>query len=279
MAKLSAWLLSLIITIGVHHSAMGQIAFTSDSCLRQEWKDGVTNSLFKLYYPGKEWQLYCDSILKICPEYDYIWQMKAMPSIKMGIYEVAFSSLKQACRINPVKQIPYQAFLKCTFAKDYQGALKDFEQAEQLVREGGIMDHSFSFYRGLCYLGLERPELAIEHFESDIKAQTKRTGAGNEHYNSLFYLGLSYLLAHDLPKAEKYLRASIKAYSKFPEPNFYMGKLLAEQNRSLEAKEYFTKAKEYIIGGANMNEDNTMYVDYPFQIGLSDIKVELSKIP
>lgn len=278
MAKLSAWLLSLIVTINIHHSAMAQIAIISDSCLRQEWKDGVTNSLFKLYYPGKDWQLYCDSILKICPDYDYIWQMKAMPSIKMGLYEVAFSSLKEACRINPEKQIPYQAFLKCTFSKDYSGALQDFELAEHLVKGGGIMDHNFSFYRGICYLGMDEPKLAIKHFELDITAQRSRNGEGNEHYNSLFYLGLAYLQSGLFDKAEKLLTASIKAYSKFPEPHFYLGRLFLKRNQPLEAKSYFAKAKKYLLDGANMNEDNTIYVDYPFQIGISDIDTELNKL-
>lgn len=269
MGKLFQWLLSYLLLIVLPAGLKAQ----NINCADTAWSNNASKTLFKHYYLGRTWQNVCDSILAICPGYDYIWQMKAMPLFKMGYYDC--NSLDKAVAIDAERRLPYRAFMKCTFAKDYYGAIRDLKAADSLIKNGGIMDHSFSFYLGLCYLGIEQPDSAAFYFEKDIAHQSLTMGKGNEHYNSLFYLGLSYLQARQISKAEKYLKASIKAYSRFPEPNFYLGKLLVLKNEKKEAKRYFEQSKKFLSEGATMNEDNNFYVDYPFQIGLSDIEKEL----
>lgn len=273
MARLLLWLLNGTATLTL--TVFGATA-PNTLCHNEQWRTEVTQHLFRhYYYPGPEWQHYCDSVLQICPDYDYLWQMKAMPAVKMGIYELAFASLSHAVVLNREKQLPYQAFLKCTFAKDYEGALLDFEESERMISGGGLMDHSFSFYKGLCYLGLNDPQKAVDELEKDILQQTKRSGKGNEHYNSLFYLGLAYLLSKEYEQAEAYLKASIKAYSRFPDANFYLGRLYRIQRRKTLAATHLQIAKDALQSGASMNEDNNFYVDYPYQAGLSDIEKEI----
>jgi tetratricopeptide (TPR) repeat protein len=201
--------------------------------------------------------------------------MKAMPHIKGGVYD--FASLNKAVSINPIRQIPYRAFMKCIFSKDYYGALFDLDSAEQLVNGGGIMDHSFLFYKGLCYLSIGKADSAVTYLQKDVAAQSKRMGLGNEHYNSLFYLGLAHLYTHQTKQAERYLLASIKSYSKFPEPNFYLGILYLQKNEKIKAKKYFEIAQLALSNGYNMNEDNNIYVDYPFQISAIEIEQVLKE--
>ncbi|MFA6150047.1 MAG: hypothetical protein WC716_01920 [Chitinophagaceae bacterium] len=271
MGKFYQWHLSFLFVLLISNSGKAQ----HDFCKNEKWKDSAANVLFQQNYMSNRWQYICDSILTIWPEYDYIWQLKAMPRFKGGYYDCA--SLDKAVSINPEMRLPYRAFMKCTFAKDYFGAIVDLKAAEALIKGGGLMDHSFSFYLGLCYLGIEQADSAVRYFEKDIAHQSQTMGKGNEHYNSLFYLGLSYLQANQVSKAEKYLKASIKGYSRFPEPNFYLGKLRVLKNEKKEAKRDFEQSKKFLLEGATMNEDNNFYVDYPFQIGLSDIEKELEQ--
>ncbi|XZF12725.1 tetratricopeptide repeat protein [Chitinophagaceae bacterium MMS25-I14] len=242
----------------------------------QTWRDSVYHHLFSYSYTSQEWQRFCDTILAVWPENDYIWEMKAMPYIKMGMSDKAYKSLDKAVELNPEKQVPYRGFLKCIFTKDYEGALADFERAEKMVPGAGLMDHHYSFYTGLCYMGLNQPEKALPFLLTDLASQTKQMGKGEEHYNSLFYTGYCYLQLHNYDKAREYLSASLKAYKQFPEANFYMGELCTATNQTDKAAEYYNNTITYIRQGYTMNEDNCFYVNYPFQVGISDADTALA---
>lgn len=280
MAKYYPWLLSLFLFCFYYNKSSAQeVVVNKIDCLDSKWQERAEQGLFHARYAtgymSEQWQKHCDSLLNICPNFDYIWEMKAMPHIKGGIYD--FASLNKAVSINPVRQLPYRAFMKCIFAKDYYGALLDLDSAEQLVHGGGIMDHSFSFYKGLCYLSIGKADSAVIYLQKDVSTQSKKMGVGNEHYNSLFYLGLAHLQAKQIQQAETYLIASIKAYSKFPEPNYYLGLLYLQKNEKIKAKTYFELAQSAIANGYNMNEDNNIYVDYPFQISAVEIEQSLKE--
>jgi len=257
---------------------VGHAQDTTGHCNDEAWYKKATQHLFTYDYTSQGWQNYCDTILAECPGYAYIWQMKSMPKLKCGLYEDGFKFLDKAAELNPGHDIPYRAFMKCIFAKDYEAALVDFETAEKMSPGSGLMDHTHYFYMGLCYMGLKELSKAYDYLSRDLAHQQKLLGKGNEHYNSLMYMGLCCLQLQRHKEAADYLSASIKAYSRFPEANFYLGIAYAQMGKKEKALACMQKAKEFLKAGAVMNEDNSIYVDYPFQVGLSDIEAGITEL-
>jgi tetratricopeptide (TPR) repeat protein len=251
---------------------------SGNHCNDDAWRTKVTQHLFSYAYTSPEWQRCCDTILAECPDYAYIWQMKAMPKLKSGLYEDGIKFLDRATALNPDHDIPYRGFMKCIFVKDYEGALVDFDAAEKMSPGNGLMDHTHYFYMGLCHLGLGAPDKAKTFLTRDLEHQQTRTGKGNEHYNSLLYMGICCLQLQQHKEAETWLKASLKAYSRFPEANFYLGLTYAQTGQKDKAISYLQQAKKFLKEGASMNEDNNAYVNYPFQIGLSDIDAAIADI-
>ena len=116
----------------------------------------LENGAWRLRYFSPEYQLYIDSAIAINPNMAYLYQQKAMPYFKLGKYELGLKSLDKAVELDPKSHIDYRAFIKCIFAKTYQESIKDFLKAKEIKGENGVvMDHSYDFYIGLCYLQLD----------------------------------------------------------------------------------------------------------------------------
>lgn len=89
-----------------------------------------------------------------------------MPYFKRQKYEIGMKILDSAIQIEPAELIDYRAFMKCIFVKSYTSAIEDFLLSKKLKGEHGyIMDHSYDFYIGLCYLQLNQYSEAIENLQ------------------------------------------------------------------------------------------------------------------
>jgi len=250
----------------------------SPFCDNKASVDSAISSISQRFsYLSEDWQHACDSLLNICPDLDRVWQMKAMPAVKTGDWHACFSNLDHAIAFNTVRWLPYQAFLKCIFTKDYAGALADFNRSDTLVPGAGVMDHSFDFYRGLCGLGLKDYKTAFYYLQKDIERQEQHRGKDNVHYNSLYYWGLYHYLtgAHD--KAEAVFRQCLKTYPQYPEPSYYLGMTLRAAGRKEEALGCFQKAKESLQAGYHSNEDSEFYVNYPYAIALREVEEQIAR--
>ncbi len=142
-------------------------------CSSKKVKDSLiekylTNGAEKYSYNGPRWQLYCDSLIALCPNIAVAYQLKAIPYIKYGDYARAFPLEDKAVELEPKKWTAYRGFLKCIFTKDYEGAIIDFQNAQRLTPNGYEMDHTYLFYEGLCNLELGSYSIAEENFKKDI---------------------------------------------------------------------------------------------------------------
>ena len=102
--------------------------------------------------------------LTICPNMANVYQLKGLPGLFKGDYAENFKFIDKAVELNLVRYTLHRGFLKCIFTKDYEGAIADFEKAEQISPQKYEMDHTFSFYLGLCYLGLRNYEKSKKIF-------------------------------------------------------------------------------------------------------------------
>lgn len=250
-----------------------------DRCADTHWADSAITYIQHHYdYTSRGWQDACDSLLAVCPKLDQVWQMKAMPNIKLGNWAQAYAPLRQAVQLNPQEWLPYQAFLKCIFSKDYEGALPELAQCEHMIAGAGVMDHSFDFFRGLCYLCLDSLPQATVFFKKDMVAQEQRRGRNDVHHVTLFYWGICQLKMKQYLGAELTFRRCLEIYPQYPEPNFYLGNVYAQTGKPVLAKAYWVKARQYLAQGYNSGEDQEFYVNYPFAIGVTDIDAALSKL-
>lgn len=238
----------------------------------------LDNLVQRVSYNTPKWQSVCDSVIAICPNVAQAYELKAIPFIKYGDYAKAFPLEDKAVEFAPKGFTSYRGFLKCIFTKDYEGAIIDFNKAEELVPNGYEMDHTFSFYEGLCNLELANYRKAEENFKKDIFIQTGVDTAKTIHYNSLFYMGVLYYEMKNYAMAREYLLKCIAVYNQHPDANYYLAMVFKRmKNKTLE-KKYLTISKQAFEDGYNLVEDNIVYVNYPHQVTLYEVEQALKAL-
>lgn len=277
MGKFNRWRLSraffaafLWLAAGVRADAQSPAA-----CADTVVRDSLIRHVYRTHpYTTKAYQLACDSVIAVCPNWDRVYQMKAMPFIKMGRGAEAYYWLDKAIALNPGEHLDYRAFLKCIFTKDYEGALKDFAEAEKLLPGGGLMDHSYSFYSALCYIGLGEFSTAANLLDSIATAQEKRLT--NAHFNTYFYQGLAHYLAGRNTLAEKAFNRCFAIHPYHPDAHFYSGQMKKARGEKEKAKSHFRACISALKEGYNNSEDQEIYVRYPYEVGIRDAEEALA---
>lgn len=240
-------------------------------------KKYIDNGADKLpgMYNNPAWQLYCDSIIALCPEIADAYQRKAVPYIKNGEYEKALALYDITVQLEPKRYTGHRGFIKCLFTKDYEGAIIDLQKAQQLVPNGFDMDHSFKFYEGLCNLELGNYPAAEQNFKQDILIQRGSDPKGVPHFNTLLYMGILYYEMGKNAQAKEYLLNCLKAYKQLPDANYYLALIFQREGNAVMKKKYLAIAKQAYSDGYRMNEDQLYYVNYPHEIKLYEIEQAL----
>lgn len=282
MAKSLILFLNFLFVAGFSFCQPVKTTSPACNCFDTKVKDSLIeryldNGAEKYSYNGPQWQLYCDSLIALCPNIGNAYQLKAIPYIKYGDYAKAFPLEDKAVEVEPKRWTAYRGFLKCIFTKDYEGAIIDFKNAQLLTPNSYEMDHTYPFYEGLCNLELGNYSLAEENFKKDFFIQT---GGNIEkqsriHFNSFLYMGILYYEMNENNKAKDNLQKCIAIYQAHPDANYYLGMLYKRCNNTELKNKYLEIAKQSKIKGYNINEDNVYYAYYPHQITAYEINMEL----
>jgi len=238
----------------------------------------VRDSLMMVYsdkagkygFNDDHWGETLDSLIAICPNIPEAYQEKALPYLYNGDYATAFALIDKAVEIDQKGWRAYRGYLNCIFTRNYERAMVDLRDAQLLEPRAHTMDHTYYFYYGLCYLETGQYELAEQEFLKDIVEQRRGDGRNDIHFNSLFYLGVTYFELKALDLAEKYFKDCLQLYEQFPEGNYYMGTVLRILGNP-GAESYFAKAREFYNEGYRMTEPNLTYVTFPRQLSLIEI--------
>ena len=170
---------------------------------------------------GIKYQKLIDSALVFLPNDADLWAKKSVPYFKKKKYEVGMAFLDKAVLLDEKNNIAYRAFIKCIFSKNYKESIIDFERAKLLIGDDGIiMDHSFDFYIGLCYLQLDNYQQADFFLKKSINSEIKRIG-GNGNYLENFYLGIVYYETEKYNDAIIYCDQSLSDYRQFSDARVY----------------------------------------------------------
>ena len=220
----------------------------------------------RVSYLSPQWGKYCDSLIAACPNIAEAYQQKAMPLIKCGDFAKAFPLVDKAVSLDANRWLAYRGFLKCIFAKDYTGAITDFQRVAKLKPNGREMDHTYAFFEGTCELELGHYQLAEAAFARDMALQRGADGQGEIHFNTLWYAGVVAARLKQYAVAQTYLQQCLKAYPQHPEANYCLALTYRAQGQPALAQQYLEAAQRALIGGYRLNEDNMFYANYPEQI-------------
>jgi tetratricopeptide (TPR) repeat protein len=196
----------------------------------------------------------------------YLWQQKAMPYFKARKYEVGMKYIDKAVIYSKRRYLPYRAFIKCIFSKQYKEAITDFEESISMVGNQYEMDHSYKFYIALSYLQLNQFEKAEAIFTEDIKRQEDEMGEDGAHHLDLFYYGIAKYELNKWEEAIEQFDKALKIYPNFSDVLAYKGISLLQLEKMEEATIILQRAKEEGLKGNTINEANVIYETYPYQV-------------
>jgi tetratricopeptide (TPR) repeat protein len=238
-----------------------------DRKVRQEAviKESLENGAWEHMMFSKQWQDEIDAGLKKDSTIAYLWQQKAMPYFKLRKYKIGMPFIDKAVRYEPKKWQPYRAFIKCIFAKTYKESIIDFEDCIKKYGNGYIMDHTYGFYIGLCYLQLNEYEKAEKQFKEYIDDIFK-SRQGLQHPTALFYYGIAKYEQEKWDDAIIEFDKALKIYSNFSDIKFYKAMTLIRLNKMEEANVLLEEGKKNADMGFTINEDNANYEKYPYQV-------------
>jgi tetratricopeptide (TPR) repeat protein len=223
-----------------------------------------------------EWQLYLDSAIALNPNHAYLYQQKALPYFRQGKYEVAIEILDKAVQADAKAYIDYRAYMKCIFGNHYKEAIQDFIEAKKLKGEkGNVMDHSYDFYIGLCYIQLNEFTKAIEFLNRSNENTEKTNGASWVHWLDYFYSGIAFQELQNHEEAIAYFDKSIANHKNFSDAKYYKVISLYRLKKYNEAKSLLLECEFDFRAGYVINEPNSNFEKYPY--GISQELIDILK--
>lgn len=181
----------------------------------------LKNGAFQYSFLHPNYQNYLDSALVYYPNEAFLWQQKSMPLFKQKKYELGMFYLNKAVELDKERYLPYRAFIKCIFQKDYLGSIKDFQLSKETDENGYVMDHTYNFYLGLSYLQLNELDNAKKYMKESISYQAKQFGDDNIHFLDIFYLGIIEYQKQEYEKAIEFFDKSLILYPNFSDAQYY----------------------------------------------------------
>ncbi|MEN5436586.1 tetratricopeptide repeat protein [Sphingobacterium faecium] len=233
----------------------------------------LVDSAHQYSYYSKEWQKYIDMGLKEDSTIAYLWQQKAMPLFKQGKYELGMQYLDKAVFYDKDNYLNYRGFIKCIFAKTYQEAIVDFEEAISLHGNSHVMDHSYQFYIALSLLQLNEFEKAEVILKQEIDKMLQELGEDWVHHLDLFYYGISQYEQGKYNMAIKTFDRALNKYQQFSDAKYYKAISLVHLDKTEAASKLIEEATIDRKNGYTINEDNAIYERYPYQIRFDGVTI------
>jgi tetratricopeptide (TPR) repeat protein len=227
---------------------------------------------------SKERGTYIDSALIIIPRNAFLWQQKAMPCFKQMKYETGMEYLDSAVKYDKATYLPYRAFIKCIFQKDYTGSILEFKTLIDSTGDLAIMDHPYSFYISLCYLQKNVFDSAFGYMNKCVREEEIRSLAKSIHFLHSFYLGVILFEKREYELAVKEFDKSLLIYHNFSDAMFYKSLCFEGLGKIKEALSLLSEADRTFKQGYTINEDNAVYERYPYQIQEFYIKNSIQRL-
>lgn len=246
---------------------IGQINDTTNISKQDEIIETyLKNGAWNHHYLTKEWNEWIDKGIQEDSTIAYLWQQKALPFWKQKKYQLAIIYYTKAVELDRQQWLSRLAFLKCIFAKDYEGSLADLINYKKEFGSTLEQDHSLEFYMGICYLQLNQFNEALKTLQENIETQEKEHGADWVHFLDRYYLAIAYYEQNNYTLAVTEFDKVLKEYPKFSDAQYYKSICLNYLGEKEKAKQLIEEGRSNFENGNTFNEDSNRYEDYPYQI-------------
>lgn len=259
----------ILLLLSLYLFALNSYAQNNDSIISKQdaiLEKYLINGARKHHYLSKEWNEWIDKGLQQDSSIAYLWQQKALPFWKQKKYDLAISYYNKAVELDKKSWLARLAFLKCIFAKDYNGALSDFIA---YIKEFGSIyeqDHTLEFYMGICYLQLGQYNEAQNILKENILNQEKVHDKNWIPYLDRYYLGIAYFEQNNYKAANSEFDKVLDLYPNFSDVQFYKSLCLNYLGEKETANKLMEIGKTNFKSGYTFNEDSNLYENYPYQI-------------
>ena len=233
-----------------------------DKIIQKYLKDGAWNH----HYLTKEWDEWIDKGLQQDSTIAYLWQQKSIPFWKQKKYQLAIDYYDKAVQFDRQRWLARRGFLKCIFAKDYQGALDDLTAYKTEFGSTFEQDHSLEFYMGICHLQLNQFQKALEVLNENINTQKENFGTSWVHSLDRFYLAIAHYELKNYNEAIEAFDKVLEENPHFSDAQYYKSICLKYLGEDEKAHVLAAKAKSNFEAGNTFNEDSNPYEDYPYQV-------------
>ncbi|MEQ9168665.1 MAG: tetratricopeptide repeat protein [Fulvivirga sp.] len=248
-------------------SCKGQSNDLSDNTKQNEIIEKyLKNGAWNYHYLTKEWNEWIDKGIQEDSTIAYLWQQKALPFWKQKKYQSAIVYYTKAVELDRQHWLSRLAFLKCVFAKDYEGSLTDLKNYKKEYGSTFEQDHSLEFYMGICYLQLNQFNEALKTLKENVETQEKENGIDWVHFLDRYYLAIAYYEKNNYAMAISELDKVLKEYPKFSDAQYYKSICLNYLGEKDNAKTLMAIGKSNFENGNTFNEDSNQYENYPYQL-------------
>lgn len=222
---------------------------------------------------SQEYQQKIEEGLKLDSTVAYLWQQKAVPLFFQQKYQLAMKCLDKAAKFKPDRWLDYRAFMKCIYARDYEGALKDFDLCIAKYGNRFVMDHSYETYRAICYLQMNQFEKSEKILTAETEKIKSEKGENWIHPLELFYLGIVKMEQKRNSEAIIDFERAILNYAQFSDAKYYRAVLLHHFGKTEEASKLIKEAQTDFQNGYTITDNSAMYERYPYQVNWKLVKV------
>lgn len=222
---------------------------------------------YKFHYLAQGWEDCINEGIKEDTTIAIFWHHKALPLWKMRKYELALKSYDKAVLYNRKEYLGRRGFLKCIFSKNYLDALIDLNDTTKEFGDGIQNDHSYDFYKALCYLQLNQYDEALNFMQLEIEKTKKQAGEDLVSPLCYFYTGIIFYEKRNYKKAIEEFNKALRLYPNFSDAEYY--KALNNYKINNDYSEYIENArlaKKDFDKGLTFNEGDSPYEKYPYQV-------------
>jgi len=226
----------------------------------------LNNGAWNHHYLTKEWDEWVNKGIQADSTIAYLWQQKALPFWKQKKYQLAIKYYNKAVGLDRQRWLSRLAFLKCIFAKDYNGALDDLIDYKNEYGSTYEQDHTLELYMGICYLQLNQFDKALKTLQVNIESQENEYGSDWVNFLDKYYLAIAYYELNNYTMAISEFDKVLKQNPTFSDAQYYKSICLNYIGEKEKAKTLMIKGKANFENGYTFSEASSFYENYPYQL-------------
>ncbi|WP_170836982.1 tetratricopeptide repeat protein [Aquimarina amphilecti] len=197
--------------------------------------------------------------------------------VKRGINTETMKKYKKAVSLDPESWQGYRGYLYLYFYRDYDNAIKDFNELDTLTPN--FVDYpqseNIDFMRGISYMMKKEYPKAQDYFKKFFAHETKSGDLNYIESRAFMYYGITYYETGEFNKAMEKFELGIK-YNNNADLMYWKAKTLkALDHNPLEIKNALETSKELLAQGYNSRRP---YVEEFYQTYIEDIDDLLKSI-